>query len=156
MQYACCHKKRKRMTAKISDYKDVLYTRDYANDHPPQTNVLTRTAFAAIPFLSLHKPLRFPLSIVMGSLRLWNTRGQEDFFKTTMAMTALAAGIFKHRFGMVLTTIQDIVMEIKKIPNGKNKEEVTKSLVKVFSHLIYLALISRGGLELSLIAFVMQ
>ena len=143
------------MTAKVSDYKDVLYSREYTNDVPPQTNLAKRVALAVVPFLSLHSSLRFPVSIAMGTLRVWNT-DHKDIFGTVVAVVALAGSIFQHRVGMVATTVQDIIIEINKVRKGESWEEVSKSLVKILSSLIYLALISRGGLELSIIAFVMQ
>ncbi len=30
------------MTARVSDYKEVLYMREYSNDVPPQTDLLKR------------------------------------------------------------------------------------------------------------------
>jgi len=144
------------MTARISDYKNILYSRDYSNDTPPQTNLAKRVALAAVPFLSLHSSLRFPVSIAMGTLRVWNS-DHKNIFGTVVAITALAASIFQHRIGIILTTIQDVVIEINKIRRTTaDWEEISTSLVKIFNNLIYLALISRGGLELSILAFVMQ
>jgi hypothetical protein len=34
------------MTAKISDYKDVLYSREYSNDVPLQTSLAKRVALS--------------------------------------------------------------------------------------------------------------
>lgn len=145
------------MTARVSDYKNVLYSREYSNDVPPQpqTNLAKRVALAAIPFLTLHSGLRFPVSLAMGTLRVWNS-DRKDIFGTAIAITALAATIFQHRIGMVLTTIQDVIIEINKIQKAKSWEEVAKSLIKIFNNLVYLALIARGGLELSILAFMMQ
>jgi endonuclease/exonuclease/phosphatase family metal-dependent hydrolase len=143
------------MTAKVSDYRNHLYSRDYSNDAPPQTDLAKRVALAAVPFLSLHRHFRFPVSVIMGTLRVWNT-DWKDIPGATMAVVALAGSFFQHRAAMVMTTAHDILIEINKIRNGSDWEEVSKSLVKILSHLIYLALITRGGLELSLIAFMMQ
>ncbi len=143
------------MSARISDYKEIIYSREQANDTPPQTNLAIRFSLATVPFLSLHSSLRFPVSIVMGTLRVCNS-GNKDLFTTAIAVAALAGSLFRHRVGMVITTIQDIIIEINKIPNEQEPEEVLKSFAKIFNNLLYLALISRGGLELSIITFAMQ
>lgn len=43
-----------------------------------------------------------------------------------------------------------------KLRTAENFEEASKSLTKIISNLVYLALISYGGLELSIIAFALQ
>ncbi len=138
------------MTARVSDYKNALYSRDYSHDAPPQETIVKRAALAAIPFLSLHRPFRLPISVVMGSMRVWN---HTDLLDTAVAVTALAGTLFQHRVGMCVTTMQDILIEMGNLYNG---EEPAKSLVKIVNSLIYLALISRGGLELSIVAFALQ
>lgn len=143
------------MTARVSDYKNVLYWRDYSHDAPPQTQVLKRIALATVPFLSLHPSLRSPVSIAMGSLRVWNT-DHKDLLGTGVSLVALASSFFQYRIGMIVTTIQDITIEINNIRHHKDGEEASKSLFKILNNLVYLALISRGGLELSIIAFAMQ
>jgi endonuclease/exonuclease/phosphatase family metal-dependent hydrolase len=143
------------MTARVSDYKNELYAREYANDVPPQTDYLKRIGLAAIPFLSLHAAFRTPISLVMGSLRVWNTDSNEVVQKV-VAVVALLGSVFQYRAGMILTTLQDLVLEVKKLQSLDNWEDASKCLVKIFNHLVYLALMSRGGLELSIVAFALQ
>jgi hypothetical protein len=144
-----------KMSGKVSNYKDILYSRAYSNDAPPQNNPIKRIALAAIPFLSLRPHFRLPVSILMGTCRIWNS-DHKDIFSTGAAVVALAGSIFQHRTGIIVTTIQDITIEIKKIYKGESWEETSKSLIKIFNSLVYLALISRGGLELSILAFALQ
>ncbi|MBY0530212.1 MAG: hypothetical protein K2P51_08530 [Rhabdochlamydiaceae bacterium] len=143
------------MTAKVSDYKNELYSREYPNDAPPQTDYLKRIGLAAIPFLSLHSALRAPISLAMGTLRVWNTDSNEIVQKV-VAVVALIGSVFQYRAGLILTTLHDLVLEVKKLQSLDNWEDASKSLVKIFNHLVYLALISRGGLELSIVAFALQ
>jgi endonuclease/exonuclease/phosphatase family metal-dependent hydrolase len=91
----------------------------------------------------------------MGTCRVWNA-DHNDMFETGVAIIALVGSIFQHRAGMIITTIQDIIIEINKVRKGENWEDVSKSLIKIFNNLVYLALISRGGLELSILAFLLQ
>lgn len=139
------------MTAKISDYKSILYSRDYSNDVPAQTQIVKRITLAAIPFLSLYAPLKAPLSFVMGSLRVWNM-DHKDIFGTVMAVSAAAAAIFHHQKAMTLTIIHDTFIEINKIRNGQTLNENSKCLIKIVGNLLYLSLITEGGLKLSLLA----
>ena len=146
------------MTAKVSDYKNVLYSRNYSNDVRAQTNLVKRVALAALPFLSLHSSLRAPVSIIMGTFRVWNTATGErkDLFGLVVAVIAVSGSIFQLRVGMVVTTAHDVLIEIDKIRQGQSKEENAKSHIKIFSDITYLTLTVRGGLKLSILAFLMQ
>lgn len=141
------------MAAKISDYKTNLYHREYSNDAPPQTDLLKRIALAAAPFLSLHRSFQFPVALGMGSLRVINT---QDKVQTVIAVAALVSTIFRYQFGQVLTTVQDIVLEANSLRLSGNKEEAVKSLIKIFNNLVYLALITQGGLELYILSLAIQ
>ena len=143
------------MTAIVSDYKNVLYSRNYLNDLPPQTDLFKRIAAATVPFLSLHSAFRAPISLVMGGFRIWNVN-PKDTWGTVVSIVAFVATFFRHKVGMIITTIQDILIEINKIRKGVNWEEAAKSIVTLVSSLLYLAVITSGGLELSIIAFAMQ
>lgn len=145
------------MTARISDYKDDLYYRDYSHDVPlpEEGHLAERVALAAVPFISLHPTLRYPVSIAMGTLRLWNS-GSGDTWGQVIAVIALAASVFQHRIGMCVTTLQDIVIEINALHNAEEVGAALKSLVKILNHLLYLALLVEGGLELSIVAFAIQ
>jgi endonuclease/exonuclease/phosphatase family metal-dependent hydrolase len=143
------------MSARISDYNDVLYSRELSNDLPVQTDLIKRTALAAIPFLSLCPLLRFPISLTMGSLRVWNT-DSNDVWQKVAAITALAGSLFQHRIGIACTTVQDLFLEINKIKTQGTSEDSLKGLIRIFNHLVYLGLISFGGLELSIVAFAIQ
>jgi hypothetical protein len=142
------------MTARVSDYKDSLYYREYANDAPPQLSLVTRVVLASLPFFwSLYRPLRMPIALSMGSLRVWNT---EEKWQKAGAVVALASTVFKFRTGQILTTVQDIVLGAKALKNCQNREEAVGRLIGMLNNLVYLALISRGGLELSIAAFAIQ
>lgn len=146
------------MSAKISEYKDSIYIRDYTHDVNPQTDLLKRVSIAALPFFSLNPFLRYPMSLIMGSLRAWNidTSTNEALTHKAIAIAALVGSIFQHRAGTALSTAQDILLEIKTMQNQTSWEDNSKSAIKILNHLVYLALISRGGLELSVISFGIQ
>lgn len=136
------------MTAKISDYKNILYCRDYSRDAPPQSDLFKRIALAAIPFLTLRRAFGLPVSLGMGTVRIWNT---EERLQQLITIAALAGSIIRFQAGQIVSTIQDLFLEVKSLG-----EDPAKSLLKIVCHLAYLALLSRGGLEISLICFAMQ
>lgn len=141
------------MTAIISNYKNCVYSRDYAHDVSVGDNLFKRVALASLPFFSLHKSCRLPISLGTGAVRVWNA---ESNLQRGIAVVALAGTIFQHRIGMVVTTVQDIVLEVNALRSHKNWEDASKSLIKIFNHLVYLSLISRGGLELSIVSLMLQ
>lgn len=141
------------MTARVSDYKDSLYHREYSNDVPCQKSLIKRVALAALPFLCLHRSFRMPVAIGMGSLRVWNSCHR---WEKAGAVIALASTFFRFRAGQIFTTVQDIALEAQSLRLCRTKEEAVKCLIKILNNLVYLALISRGGLELSILSFVMQ
>lgn len=137
----------------VTPCQDILYSRNFANDAPPQTDMMKRVGMAAMPFISLIAPI--PVSIAMGTLRVYNSQDQ-DVIGKVMAMVALAGAFFKHKVGTVITTAHDTLIEIHKLSKAEDWEEASKSLFKILHNLIELSLISRGGLELSLIVFAMK
>lgn len=94
----------------------------------------------------------------MGSLRAWNieTDTKEGLMHKTIAIGALIASIFQHRSGMMLSSVQDLILEIRNLQKQDTWEGASKSMIKIGNHFVYLALMSRGGLELSAVSFAMQ
>lgn len=161
------------MTAKISEYKDLYYHREYWADigSLPIPVGIERIAAFALPFLSLYRPFQFPISLVMSTSRVWSAKKIIDnrskqnlnltFYRlqAVMAVIALAATVFRHPMGMMVTTSQDIAIGLKLfiqcIKEGEKKEAVFY-LASIINNTFYLALLCRGGLELSLISLTMQ
>jgi endonuclease/exonuclease/phosphatase family metal-dependent hydrolase len=170
------------MTAIVSRYRDALYNRDYRNDlylpttpveeqaAPPSalSDYAKRVALVALPFLSLEPVCRFPISVAMGACRVgnsgykaWHSTSAKEVVGLGISVIAFTSTLLHHRIGIIVTTIQDILIEINTIAqkireSSISLEEILKSLFKILNHLIYLALISVGGLEISIAAFLMQ
>ncbi len=151
--------------------------REYANDTgnlgKEYSSMYGRVFFVALPFISLYKPLSLPVSLGMGGLRAITSTGQLlesiqadgykkisfDVLQATIAVIALASTIFAHPMGMIITTSQDIIFELKDLVcflQEKNLEKAVISLTKITNNAFYLALICRGGLELAVVSFAMQ
>jgi|GEM_PF-2765614 len=151
------------------------YHREYSNDIDPTyeepSNIYKRVALVALPFLSLYKPLSLPISLGMGGVRVITSINQLisgiqsgekisfDLLQTTIAVIAFASTIFAHPIGMLVTTSQDIILELSNLSyslqNG-DWEASFISITKIINNAFYLALICRGGLELAIISLAMQ
>ncbi len=151
--------------------------REYSNDidprHETPLDIFRRVTLVTLPFLSLYRPMSLPISLGMGAARVYTSGNQLisgiqggdwkrilfDFVQTTIAVVALASAIFGHPIGMILTTSQDIIFELSNLVESLQKGDVVASLVsliKILNNALYLALICRGGLELSIVSFSMQ
>jgi len=162
------------------------YHREYSNDidrpheepsniypHKEPSNIYKRVTLVALPFLSLYKPLSLPISLGMGATRVYTSANQLisdiqsgdckrisfDVLQTTIAVVALASTIFAHPIGMIVTTSQDIIFELSDLVQSLQRGDLEASLIsltKIINNAFYLALICRGGLELSIVSFAMQ
>lgn len=168
------------MTAVVNPVRPLnpsYYHREYSNDvdssHQGSLSLCKRVTLAALPFLSLYKPLNLPISLAMGATRVVTSVHQLmgaiqsgdgknisfDLLQTTIAVIALTSTIFAHPVGMIVTTSQDIIFELNDLlhalQNGDLEASIT-SLTKIINNALYLALICHGGLELSIVSLAMQ
>ncbi|MBS0621566.1 MAG: hypothetical protein JSR80_01220 [Verrucomicrobia bacterium] len=147
------------MTAKVSDYKNINeYSRVYANDTSHKVLLL------AAPLLSFYRPLYRPIFLGMGGLRAWQLSSQlyncekqpglvaHYLFHTALAVASLVGTIYRPSLGMILTTSQDLIFEVQHFSAQKG----TKSATTIASHALYLALLARGGLKLSICFLTFQ
>lgn len=159
----------------VRPFDPPFYHREYSNDlnHEEPSNIYKRTALAALPIISLFKPLNLPLALGMGATRLYTSFNQLfsdiqsgnckkisfDTLQTGIAIIALASTIFSHSIGILVTTSQDIIFElstlIQFLQNG-NWEASLISMAKITNNIFYLALVYYGGLELSIASLAMQ
>lgn len=155
------------------------YHREYAHDVGKEKEAHAwmdegkRIALVALPFLSLYKPLSFPLSLAMGAVRTWTcitdlvgniqkgsaTEIAYSCLQTAIAVVALACTIFAHPLGMLVTTIHDLVLEcyyfIEQLLAG-NFEKAFQHCLGVVNNAFYLALLLRGGFELLIVSLALQ
>jgi len=132
--------------------KNILDVRNYENDIPLQTNLISRVTLASVPFLMLHSTLRLPVSLVMGSLRIVNSTGYQRWG----AVASLAFTIMKSPIGTLLTAIDDILIEMQQLPSSKNQTEAAIHLIKICNNLLFLALSARGGRSLHFLSCAMN
>ena len=143
------------------------YHREYRNDISPTgekpDNIYKRVALVALPVLSLYKPLIVPISMVMDATRLYTSifelEGISAYINTTIVVISLASTLFHAPVGMIITTSKNIIFELSHLKQSlqeKDWEASLQSLVKIINNAFYLALVCRGGLELSIVSFAMQ
>ena len=133
---------------KDNDYKNDLYMRNYGNDAPLQSDLSKRVFLAAIPFLTFHPALRMPVSLMMNSMRIFNSTGNERW--GTVAVLAIT--ILNDQIGAILTTVDDIVREVRTLHTSNSQWETFHRVVKISNNLLYLGVRTYGGLELYILS----
>ncbi len=157
------------------------YHREYTNDVPKDknadkgswVNIAQRVGMTALPFLSLYKPLSFPISLAMGGLRTYSCASQlfamiqsgnteqipYHVLQTTIAVIALAGTIFAHPVGMLITTGHDLITDVIRLTDHLRKGEYQQAMECCFSiinNALYLSLFLHGSLELAIASLAIQ
>lgn len=151
------------------------FHRNLKNDfdwHAHSKQLAVRVFKVAIPFFSLIKPLAQPLSLGLGSLRVFQnstntiaalSQKEDTFHKfyhlshTIVAVISVAAAIFSHPMSSALTTLQDLSLSledlisiIRKLLNNEIEgklayQKLFDRSIKIAGSLCYLALSVQGG-----------
>lgn len=155
------------------------YHREYVNDIDEKPvedtcgSLCQRVTLVALPFLSLYKPLSFPLSLAMGAMRTWTCMNQlivsiqqgdlkdvcYQFIQTAIAVIALVGTIFAHPLGMLITTSHDLIIEVYHLLQNLHSGDYQKALencANIVNNALYLALFLRGGLEIAIASLGVQ
>ena len=138
--------------SQATDGENNLDVRNYDNDMGVRTSIPKRVALSIVPFLMFHSALRLPISLAMDSLRIVNQTG----YKRWSAVAALGLTILKSSLGSQLIAINDILIEIQKLPSSSSRSEAAAHLIKISNNILYLALCSCGGYELYLLSSAMN
>lgn len=172
------------MNKKIDCAEPSYYHREYSNDikvpskksWSDQSNLdrLQRVTTVALPFITLYKPLSFPVSLALGGLRtvskvsglissIQNGENSKAIayqtLQTIIAVISVAGTIFAHPLGMLITTGQDLIIEVAKLAEHVNKGDYKKALescANILNNSLYLALFLHGGLEVSIASLATQ
>lgn len=147
------------MSGKISDYKASFYHRDSSFDFPISQNEIIHVAklfFPFLPFVNVGKFNGQLITPIIGNgLRCFSAG--KNIPHITVSVAAFGLYFYNRTYSMALTTIQDILLEIKKLrKENLTGEQIMESSAKIAANLLYLAVIARGGLELSMVALAFQ
>lgn len=165
---------------KTEQHKTTPYFhRDYENDlgtpsfGPAPLEQGKRVVLVALPFLSLHPLLRMPTPIGLGGARVYQditclletihkgdlTACSYQLFQTMFSIASLAGTLIAHPAGMLLTTSQDLLIEIARFAQHLQAQEYEKAFesgAKIINHALYLTLWLDGGLKITLLSLISQ
>ena len=152
------------------------YYRQFNNDIPTTNksdacHPLQRVTLVALPFLSLYAPLARPIALCSDSCRvIFNLKdlfvGQKDYktfsidlIKTAASTTALFCSLMFLPMGLLITTCQDIFINLGGINTLLNRGETKAAYEKIAQmtvSLLYLGLFFSGSLELLVVSLFLQ
>lgn len=155
------------------------YYREFENDLSCYLNldswlpVAKRVGKVVLPFLSLYKPLNYPITLSLSITRVCK-HGQEfllnlamkdswkiavSTFKTCWAFAALLGTLLLHSVGMMLTTCLDFLESSVRMVQHLCNQEYVEAFIKflsVFNNAFYLALFFHGGTGLVIASLTLQ
>lgn len=149
----------------------VCYHREYANDFPAKSDkewitLGKRVAVTALPFITLYKPLTYPVSLVMGGVRAATSIAEfhgnaslEAGLRVTVSVIAVAGTVFAHPLGMLITTGHDLSLEILRLIELLQTSKTAETLEcvgNIANNVLYLALMISGGLEVAIVMLLLQ
>lgn len=136
---------------------------DFHYDLPETKEMCWRVAKSALPFLMLYKPLSAPLSIGLGSVRVFNaviqTKDAKTLLETTVSVAALASVVFKHPLGMLISSAHDLVINVKELLNAleiKDYKKACEITAHILNNSAYLALYFSAASELMILSLSLQ
>lgn len=155
------------------------YHREYKNDLPDKESgnyyldQCKRLTLVALPFISLYKPLSFPLSLILGGLRSFTSishflsdiqngslkENSYAAFQALISVIALFGTILAHPLGMLITTVHDCAIDSFSIGKHLFKGDFIGALgssANLLNNTLYLALFLHGGLEIAIASLAMQ
>lgn len=158
----------------------VYYHREYANDiaqqplADPWVDTCKRVGQTALPFISLCKPLSFPISLGMGAMRTYTCASQlyqniqgganaqeiaYQILQTTIAVISLAGTVFAHPIGMLISTGHDLIIELSQLVQHLQAGEYERAIfccLSILNNALYLVMFLSGGIELAIASLVLQ
>jgi hypothetical protein len=157
----------------------IYFHREYQNDIVSKTSQISwlehgkRAALVALPFVSLYRPIGSHLALGVGAIRTVTCFSQladaiqqgknreipSQLIQSSIAAISLAGTFFAHPIGMVVTTVQDLALDAIHLKAHLDKGEYQKAFelcLNILNNSLYLAMLSRGGLELTIASLAMQ
>jgi exopolyphosphatase/guanosine-5'-triphosphate,3'-diphosphate pyrophosphatase len=130
---------------------------------------VTRLGKVLLPFLSLYKPLSQPMAIASGSLKviasgsqIFNSTKEElpqQLLQTSIATVALASTILAHPLGMLVTTGEDLAIELRSLyRNLKTGDHIktAENCANILNNTLYLGVLMYGSMQIAIASFALQ
>ncbi len=136
--------------------------REFDNDLPNSQDPKIKVLKAALPFISLHRPLGRATAAISSCSRLFFAFKEVELSydkagNLILSVAAVAGIVFQNKIGMAITTAHDIILNLKVII-GSDKEREDKLLegLKLLNNAVYLTLLAYGSLELQIASLTTQ
>jgi RIO-like serine/threonine protein kinase len=156
------------MPIKSTILREPYYHREHKNDTGPNSPALSDCLHVALLIMpNFCKPLSQPLALAAGTLRTWTSWSQKNvtqspfqLFSAVMATAALSATFFKHPLGTLLTTVQDLTVELSLLVHewqtGQDYKKLIEPSLHALNNALYLATFFKGRIELTIASMVLQ
>ena len=126
-----------------------------------------RITLAAGPFLLLNSTIKpfvavgFSAYFTRNSVKALFKDGTTPFqvVHTALAVVVLVGTIFAHPWSKIALTVQDLLVDIRKLSvelNNGDSKEALKLLLRIISSTLTLVYLTQGGIGLSILAYVLQ
>jgi hypothetical protein len=157
----------------------VTHQRDFRRDFPSGTLTPTwldqgkRVLAATTPLLAFHRPLRGPISGILGTARAVMqiselreaikerdvAKGAQALFHATLSAAAVATAFFNPALSMVLTTVSDMIEHIKQAAlnfQARDFKAIAETMLRITVDILFLATILYGAIELTVALMLLQ
>ena len=153
------------------------YQRQYEHDLPELApdwmETSKRTLLIALPFISLHKPFGFAISLVTGGMRSVShlfDAGVSGFSgevlvslghigQLALSVATLASTLLNFQFGMLATTLFDALLNLihafEHLCAGEYSA-LFEQLLLLISSVLYISIMFTGSLEVVLVSLLVQ
>jgi hypothetical protein len=152
----------------------IYYNGEYENNFTAIKDIeVKRVALVALPFFSLYKPLKMPIILAKGVFRVYSNitdlvgsvskGGGKDIsyhlLHTTLAAAALGANMLGSPVGGVITTAQDLSLEVVSLLEHLQNDDCQKaseSCAKIFNNALYLSAILTCSTGVTIASFALR
>ena len=132
---------------------------------------LNRATNISLLLSTLYQPLYFPASVGLGTMRAVSNMLQlvssiqnennigSQAVQTSFAVASLAGTVFMHPLGMLLTTAQDLYIDVSKLALAMEESDYKKAIeisASIISNGMYMTLFFHGGAELAITSLCMH
>jgi endonuclease/exonuclease/phosphatase family metal-dependent hydrolase len=132
--------------------------------HPVKDSLAVRVLYAALPFITLHKPFGKVITLTLDSLRVFsslnqlfkNLKSPLQLLKTVLTVTALVSTIFLHPVGLFISSLYDLSFDLIALLTRGVSLELFSHLVSLTDHFFYLATMLTGSFEIIALSLLLN
>ena len=155
------------MQVHLPSYININVKTDLPSSLPSYTKQVARVALAALPFFTLYKPFSYPLALGMGGMRLiaagkdlWDGKqGALPCVHVAVATAALAGTLFGHPLGMLITSVHDLALDLRRLAESLQEGDYKHAMVELLQAIneaLYITLFLGAGVEIVVASLSVQ